>query len=383
MATGKGSRQRLVPVGAQALDWVRRYLDDGAPAAREARRTPPRSFSTDPAAPCRVRRCGVLKKSARRAGVRAAAVSPAHAAPLLREPPARARRRPALGAGHAGTCRHLDHADLHAPVVERGPRHVPQVSPARAEGGLIRGEGGRRLSAGGAARGRPRPPPRHRGPAATRPGRARARGVPPRRRPRVVLGPRRVARAADLRARVAGTRRAARGRPGVVRPAGHRRGGARVGARRLLASGTPMVLVRGAVASRCDRAGSRRCRRNGDVARRPARSPASRARRDSGCSGAAGKIGESMGTRVYAVGGFVRDLMLGRVALDIDLVVEGDGIAFARQLSEETGGVLTVHGFWGRRRSRARRPRGTRPCRAWTWHPPAGAAMSGREPCRA
>ena len=57
----------------------------------------------------------------------------------------------------------------------------------------------------------------------------------------------------------------------------------------------------------------------------------------------AGKIGESMGTPVHAVGGFVRDLMLGRGALDIDLVVEGDGIAIARRLSEETGGELTVH----------------------------------------
>jgi tRNA nucleotidyltransferase (CCA-adding enzyme) len=39
--------------------------------------------------------------------------------------------------------------------------------------------------------------------------------------------------------------------------------------------------------------------------------------------------------------------MLGRVALDIDLVVEGDGIAFARRLSEETGGALTMHEGFG------------------------------------
>ena len=63
--------------------------------------------------------------------------------------------------------------------------------------------------------------------------------------------------------------------------------------------------------------------------------------------GVAGKLGERMGSPAYAVGGFVRDLMLGRAALDIDLVVEGDGIAFARRLSEETGGVLTVHEGFG------------------------------------
>ena len=98
----------------------------------------------------------------------------------------------------------------------------------------------------------------------------------------------------------------------------------------------------------------------------------------------AGKIGESMGAPVYAVGGFVRDLMLGRVALDIDLVVEGDGIAFARRLSEETGGVLTVHEGFGTASIAGGGDRGGRDAaRAWTWHHPAASAMSGRAPCRA
>jgi integrase/recombinase XerD len=36
VCTGKGSRQRLIPVGAEALGWVRRYLSDARP--RTARR---------------------------------------------------------------------------------------------------------------------------------------------------------------------------------------------------------------------------------------------------------------------------------------------------------------------------------------------------------
>ena len=61
----------------------------------------------------------------------------------------------------------------------------------------------------------------------------------------------------------------------------------------------------------------------------------------------AGKIGEGLGAPVYAVGGFVRDLLLGAEAPDVDLVVEGDGVAFARRLGEEIGGTVLVHGGFG------------------------------------
>lgn len=64
----------------------------------------------------------------------------------------------------------------------------------------------------------------------------------------------------------------------------------------------------------------------------------------------AGKLGEAQGHAAYAAGGFVRDLLLGRTAdhvPDIDLVIEGDGIAFGRRLAEETGGHLVVHGAFG------------------------------------
>lgn len=50
-----------------------------------------------------------------------------------------------------------------------------------------------------------------------------------------------------------------------------------------------------------------------------------------------GKLADRMGYRVYAVGGFVRDLLLRRPNLDIDIVVEGDGIQFARTFAAEHG----------------------------------------------
>ncbi|MFZ2448709.1 MAG: CBS domain-containing protein [Syntrophobacteraceae bacterium] len=48
-----------------------------------------------------------------------------------------------------------------------------------------------------------------------------------------------------------------------------------------------------------------------------------------------GKFAESMGFKAYAVGGFVRDLLLRRANLDIDLVVVGDAIEFARAFAEQ------------------------------------------------
>lgn len=57
----------------------------------------------------------------------------------------------------------------------------------------------------------------------------------------------------------------------------------------------------------------------------------------------AGILAGDMGVRAYAVGGFVRDILLNRENLDIDLVVEGDGIAFAQLLGRELGGRVRIH----------------------------------------
>lgn len=57
----------------------------------------------------------------------------------------------------------------------------------------------------------------------------------------------------------------------------------------------------------------------------------------------AGALGDEMGCPVFAVGGFVRDLLMNRPNLDIDLSVEGDGIVFAKALAQKLGGRFRPH----------------------------------------
>ena len=54
-----------------------------------------------------------------------------------------------------------------------------------------------------------------------------------------------------------------------------------------------------------------------------------------------------VGASVHLVGGAVRDLLLGRATHDADLVVEGDGVAFARALAAALGGRVVVHRAFG------------------------------------
>ena len=60
-----------------------------------------------------------------------------------------------------------------------------------------------------------------------------------------------------------------------------------------------------------------------------------------------GGLAERMGLRVHVVGGFVRDMVLGRPNLDVDLVVEGDGVAFGERAGEELGIRVRVHRRFG------------------------------------
>lgn len=61
----------------------------------------------------------------------------------------------------------------------------------------------------------------------------------------------------------------------------------------------------------------------------------------------AGRLADQSDVAVYAVGGFVRDVLLGTENLDLDLVVEGNGIAFARALARQTGGRAKTHDRFG------------------------------------
>ena len=61
----------------------------------------------------------------------------------------------------------------------------------------------------------------------------------------------------------------------------------------------------------------------------------------------AGRVADEAGVSVYVVGGFVRDLWLGNPNLDVDIVVEGDGIRFAKKLAQELHAQLKVHERFG------------------------------------
>ena len=83
-----------------------------------------------------------------------------------------------------------------------------------------------------------------------------------------------------------------------------------------------------------------------------------------------GEIATGRGVRAFVIGGYVRDCLLGRSCTDIDIVVEGSGIDFAKEVGEKCGkqvayfpsfgtAMLKYHGdeieFVGARRESYRR----------------------------
>jgi tRNA nucleotidyltransferase (CCA-adding enzyme) len=56
-----------------------------------------------------------------------------------------------------------------------------------------------------------------------------------------------------------------------------------------------------------------------------------------------GSVADSLDYNAYAVGGFVRDIFLYQENLDIDVVIEGDGIEFAKALTAALGGRARSH----------------------------------------
>ncbi|WP_136795599.1 CBS domain-containing protein [Desulfosediminicola ganghwensis] len=60
-----------------------------------------------------------------------------------------------------------------------------------------------------------------------------------------------------------------------------------------------------------------------------------------------GEVADQIRFNAFAVGGFVRDLLLKKRNLDLDIVVEGDGLIFARHLSERLDGRYRTHERFG------------------------------------
>jgi tRNA nucleotidyltransferase (CCA-adding enzyme) len=60
-----------------------------------------------------------------------------------------------------------------------------------------------------------------------------------------------------------------------------------------------------------------------------------------------GRVGDELGYSVYAVGGFVRDLLLKVENFDIDIVIEGDGIRFAEEFEKKFPCRIRTHKKFG------------------------------------
>ncbi|PLY03441.1 MAG: polya polymerase [Desulfuromonas sp.] len=63
--------------------------------------------------------------------------------------------------------------------------------------------------------------------------------------------------------------------------------------------------------------------------------------------GEMGEVAREQGSKIYVVGGFVRDLLLRGTNFDIDIVVEGDGIAFAEHYAKRAGCRVRAHHKFG------------------------------------
>ena len=61
----------------------------------------------------------------------------------------------------------------------------------------------------------------------------------------------------------------------------------------------------------------------------------------------AGTVAEKMDFQAFAVGGFVRDLLLRRKNFDLDLVIEGEGIKFVRYFSSRNNFIAKYHSKFG------------------------------------
>ena len=56
-----------------------------------------------------------------------------------------------------------------------------------------------------------------------------------------------------------------------------------------------------------------------------------------------GEVADTLQFNAFAVGGFVRDLLLKKNNFDLDIVIEGNGIIFAKKLADELGGRVRTH----------------------------------------
>ena len=128
---GKGDKERLVPVGEIALDWLARWLEEaGLGCSRCTMSTGVRGGPCSWATAAASRAAGLRDRpvAARQAGLPEAGLA-AHAAALVRDPPARRRGRPSDRPGVARPCEYLHDPALHARHRRARPRDYARAHP--------------------------------------------------------------------------------------------------------------------------------------------------------------------------------------------------------------------------------------------------------------
>ena len=132
-----------MPIGDEAARWVARYLREARPALL-GRRTSPRLFVNARGGGAGLTRMGfwkLLTAYGRQAGI-TARPQPARAAALVRDAPARSRRRPARDPDDARPRRSVDDADLHARARRAAARGLRALPSARRSAAAARKMGG-------------------------------------------------------------------------------------------------------------------------------------------------------------------------------------------------------------------------------------------------
>ena len=127
-ARGKGNKERLVPLGRQAIAAISAYLRGGRPKLIGERHEA-RLFVNFRGGP--LSRQGLYKIVQRNARRPRRPDEPSHAAPQLRYPLAGRRLRPARRAGDARPRRHLNHPDVHPPLRRTAKDRLLQEPPPR------------------------------------------------------------------------------------------------------------------------------------------------------------------------------------------------------------------------------------------------------------
>jgi integrase/recombinase XerD len=126
---GKGAKERLSPLGEEAVAWIERLPARGAPLLLASRRSDSLFITARGGPMTRQAFWKLIQRHAQSRRHRAGDLA-AHAAPRLRDAPHQPWRGPSRGPAPPRACGHLDHADLYPRRARAAEAAPPQAPPA-------------------------------------------------------------------------------------------------------------------------------------------------------------------------------------------------------------------------------------------------------------